>query len=1354
MASGGTRTLRVVIAGDGSGAIRVFNSLNQGIDGAGRGVDNFGRRSGGAFGIFGAGALGALGKIGAIGAAAGLGIATKKAYDLGRAFEQNLFVLDSLDKKFGFDNFKKGIQEQSLELAKLGYSTGEASAAVVELVKAGLDGSVATKSLTDAMVLARGGGLELADSAAAISNALNVFNNEGLKAGDVANILANAANESTASVGNLLESMQMSSAVAAQAGLSYSETAAALAIMANNGIKGSDAGTSLKTMLLRLRAPVEGSKAALDKLGVSVFDSENKMKPFTQIIGELAPKLQALDEQARAQALYKIFGSDAIRAATVLLGDKALPQFEEMVSKVQRAGAAAETANARTAGLGGAIDRLQALAKTGGERLYLAFGPALGAAMNGVIDKVMQFSTAMSNLRSGNIDAFAAVMDNIFGGNGRLVSGFKTVGTFALKMKEALTKSFDDAKSGAGFFGQVMDRLKPIIKQVQDTVGKFAGFIRADLLPVFQDILKKAKPVLEQLKSTFLTVLEAIKVAIKVFTVAVQVLWFLFGGIILNAVKGFMAGILQAFKGALQIIQGVLNIFIGLFTGNWSKMWSGIKGIFVGAFNLLVGLLRAWLNGSVLAIFRGGLLSVLNIVRGAWGSIRGATVSAFNAIRGVVTGAMGATRGVISTAVNGIRNFFSSMWLFLVSRTTTGASSVRRVFEQLGAQIISRLASIPGRVASIGGQIIQGIINGIRARIGGIGDIIASVANMIPDGIKKVLNINSPSRVTTELGMWAGEGLIQGLASKVTGVKTMSNIMAAAAKVDPALLGVSLGELMSAQARALQTAVDKAKVARDEANLAAQAMGDASKNAAAYQAGLYNTAQAASTAYNKAKVAADSVTVSQNKLAASAKAAADAKRKAAQAALYKAQQMPSLTKAQKAAKDAAMDHARALGREATIAADNAKRVKAAADVKIKAAKDAAAAAKKLADSAQADYKKYGDAAKEAAEKAVTAAEAAAKAQADLADAIYQEQVETAKGLADTVMGQLTALAEKAKGLKDSFKNAVLADAGLGDAYNAQLEAAKAAYEKLKAAKDGANANAADSVEAEAKATAELNAALNAMAQVQADMSAADAASEDGQRKLAAASREVAEAQAAVAEAAAKAAAAMAEQAKFAEVPDEFSQNNKSAFQGIIDYLTGKLTDATTFAANIGQLSGMGLSESLITQLTALGPKAGNSLAQAIVDAGPEGIAKINELNAQIEKVATTGLDELAGKLYGPGASALAAYIGGLRSQFPELEKTLNEAAAMVSQIMGQVAAGKAAAAELASVSASNAAAQAASRPGPILRGNGKDLNATINFNVNGGVGGNGGFISESEYKDIQQAFKDAMNGVVREARSR
>lgn len=242
--------------------------------------------------------------------------------------------------------------------ADTSFSATEAAQGIEELAKAGISTSdVLRGGLKGALDLAAAGGIDVAEAAETAASAMTQFGLSGSQVPHVADLLAAAAGKAQGGVRDLSYALSQSGLVASQVGLTIEETTGALAAFASAGLLGSDAGTSFKTMLQRLVAPSGEAARKMQELGIRAFDAQGRFIGLEKFAGNLQTALSGLTDEQRNAALATIFGSDAIRAASVIYqqGEQGI---RDWIKAVNDQGFAAETAAARTDNLMGDIERL------------------------------------------------------------------------------------------------------------------------------------------------------------------------------------------------------------------------------------------------------------------------------------------------------------------------------------------------------------------------------------------------------------------------------------------------------------------------------------------------------------------------------------------------------------------------------------------------------------------------------------------------------------------------------------------------------------------------------------------------------------------------------------------------------------------------------------------------------------------------------------------------------------------------------------------------------------------------------------------------------------------------------------
>lgn len=558
------------------------------------------------------------------------------------------------------------------------FSATEAAQAMVELAKGGLsEAEIKGGALAASMDLAAAGQLNLADAAETTVQMMGSFGLGAEDATRIANALAGAANASSADVSDLTQAMSQCSAQASLAGWSLEDTAAALALFADHGVKGSDAGTSLKTMLQRLSAPTDQAADAMEAYGLEVRDSNGKMKDITGIADELTGKLGTLSDAERDAALQTIFGSDASRAAAILMqsGSEGLQKY---IAATNDATAAETMANAQKGELSWALENM------GGaiESASIAFGSALAPAITAVAGVIGDVAEAFASLPSGAQTAIAVVLA-LVAAVGPLLVVFGSVvamlpalsegllllgGAFAVPLAPALAVAAAIAavvavlvtlwNTSETFRATVLAAVDAISAKVQEICAFLAPYVQAfldQLVLTVQTALSILLPIIE----AALTVI--ISIVVPILTSLMDTVANVFAAI-LSTVTGVMAALSSIIQGVWQVIQGVfqtvLGAIIGIVTGDFTMMNAGVSSILNGLSNIISGIL----NG-ILSIFSGIWNAITSVVSGACNTAFSAVSGAFDGIRSVIDGAMEGAKSTVSGALDAISGFFSGLHL-------------------------------------------------------------------------------------------------------------------------------------------------------------------------------------------------------------------------------------------------------------------------------------------------------------------------------------------------------------------------------------------------------------------------------------------------------------------------------------------------------------------------------------------------------------------------------------------------------------------------------------------------------------------------------------------------------------------
>lgn len=572
-----------------------------------------------------------------------------------------------------------GLRDLALQLgADTVFSATESAQAMVELAKGGLtEAQIKGGALAASMDLAAAGQLNLADAAATTVQMMGSF---GLGAGDatrIANALAGAANASSADVSDLTQAMSQCSAQASLAGWSLEDTAAALALFADHGVKGSDAGTSLKTMLQRLAAPTDKAAEAIAAYGLNIRDSNGQMKDISGIADELTGKLGGLSDAERDAALQTIFGSDASRAAAILMqsGSEGLAKY---IAATNDATAAETMANAQKGELSWALENMGGAV----ESASIAFGTALAPAITAVAGVIGNVAEAFASLPAGVQTGIAVVLalvaalgpllmviGSVVAALPAISEGFAVLGgALAIPLAPAAAVVAAIAAIAAAIYAAwttsetfraaVMAGVDAISSKVQEICAFLAPYVQAFLDQIVSTV-QVAMDTLGPIIGAVLTVIVSTVVPIltSIMDTVAQVL-----ATILATVTNVMAAVSTVIQGAWTLIQGifqtVLGVILAVTTGDFTMLQQGVSNILNGLAGIVSGVLQ-----GIASVFSGQWNAIRAVVTGVCNAVSGAVSGAFNGIKSVIDSTMNGAKNTVSGALSAISGFFAGLHL-------------------------------------------------------------------------------------------------------------------------------------------------------------------------------------------------------------------------------------------------------------------------------------------------------------------------------------------------------------------------------------------------------------------------------------------------------------------------------------------------------------------------------------------------------------------------------------------------------------------------------------------------------------------------------------------------------------------
>jgi TP901 family phage tail tape measure protein len=505
-------------------------------------------------------------------------------------------------------------RELGKDISLPGISARDAAGAMTELAKAGLSINEALAASKGVLSLAKAGNLEVADAASIAAKALNAFGLAGSEAVRVADLLAAAANASTAGVDEIALGLSQVGAGAKQMGVGLQDTITALALFSNAGLRGQDAGTSLKQMFVQLASPTKQASDLMKQLGLNFFDASGNFVGLEKASGLLQSKLKGLTQEQRNNALATIFGSDSMRVAAIL-ADQGAAGFDKMAKAVGRQGAATELAAAQNAGFNGALDNFKSTLETLGIELGTKLLPPVTTFLQVLTDKLPVAVDFVSSHFAGLIA--------IIGGLAAVVATFKIAAfaqgfldlVIALRGAAVAAGTFSAALS-ANPIGLIALAIAALVAALIFLQVKFDVFGKAIavLQPVFKllgqvfqtiaDIfIASLQPAIGNLQAAFSTLWVALQPFVPYLNILAQVL----GGAVIAAIIASVvvaATFVSALANLIAIIIRVVAIIDSALLGALRSIVSTVNGVVkaITGINLLQAgkdLINGLINGIV-----------------------------------------------------------------------------------------------------------------------------------------------------------------------------------------------------------------------------------------------------------------------------------------------------------------------------------------------------------------------------------------------------------------------------------------------------------------------------------------------------------------------------------------------------------------------------------------------------------------------------------------------------------------------------------------------------------------------------------------------------------------------------------
>jgi TP901 family phage tail tape measure protein len=500
------------------------------------------------------------------------------------------------------------LRDKAIEMgAKTKFSASDSADAFKYMAMAGWDASQMMDGIAGIMDLAAASGEDLATTSDIVTDALTAFGLQASDSAHFADVLAQASSKSNTNVGLMGETFKYVAPVAGALGYSIEDTAVAIGLMANSGIKGSQAGTALRSTITRLAKPVGEAKDAVEELEISITNADGTMKPLSQTMVELREKFAGLTEEQKAQYAAMLAGQEGMSGLLAIV-NASDEDFQKLTDEINNAnGAAEDMASVMMDNTAGAVEQLKGALESAGILIGEKLTPyirQLAEWITGLVEKFNSLSEEEQDqiVKFGLI--FAAIgpvlliLAKVISVVSTVVKAYKLFGTTMTTVKESIdlvkvgyaglaTQMGGIPKLVAGIstgFGGMLAPIAAVIAVVAVLVGAFVTLWKTN--EEFRDNMVGIwNSIKESINNFFDGVIERINALgfdFENITEVIKTVWFALCDVLAPVFEGAFNTIAIALDGVFNQILSVMDIFIGLFTGNWEQLGEGVKGVVSG----------------------------------------------------------------------------------------------------------------------------------------------------------------------------------------------------------------------------------------------------------------------------------------------------------------------------------------------------------------------------------------------------------------------------------------------------------------------------------------------------------------------------------------------------------------------------------------------------------------------------------------------------------------------------------------------------------------------------------------------------------------------------------------------------
>jgi TP901 family phage tail tape measure protein len=682
------------------------------------------------------------------------------------------------------------LRAKAIELGgSTAFNANEVAEAMTEMAKAGWDSQQILDGMGGVLDAAAASGENLGTVSTIVADAITGFGMEAKESTRVADLLTQAANSGTIGINDLGESFKYIAPVAGSMGLSIEDVTTALSAMSMSGIKGSQAGTSLRGVLTRMVKPTDQVAAAMDELGIVLTNSDGTFKSLDQILSEMRGSFSGLTDEQKTYYAATLAGQEGMSGLLSLL-NMSQDEYDEIAASMDNAGGVAkETAEVMRDNLSADVEELMGSLESLAITLASLIVPALRDFVQWLTQLINKFTSLSPETQKTilTIAGIAAAIGPVLMVLGKLTTSVGSIITTFGKIPGAIAKAKSAFTAVSAAIGGIS---APVVAVVAVIAVLIAAFV--NLWKTNEEFRNKMTAIWDGIKSKFESFaqgivdrLNALGFDFENFGEVVKAIWDGFCSLLAPIFEGVFNQVSVILGSVLDALTGIFDVFIGIFTGNWDQAWQGVKEIFGAVWDLIKGTFESWAIA-----FKGIADTVLNWFGTTWDetwtNIKQFFVDIWNGITSFFLNVINSIKMAVSNFIMTIINFFAQLPTNIANFITNAYNSVvtwvsnmvakaREMGQNFLNVVVSFFTQLPGKVL----QFITSALNNVTIWVTNMGNKaremgtnfinnVVSFMQQLPGKIKQYLDsaINNLKTWVTQMGQ-KGREAVQSLINNV-----------------------------------------------------------------------------------------------------------------------------------------------------------------------------------------------------------------------------------------------------------------------------------------------------------------------------------------------------------------------------------------------------------------------------------------------------------------------------------------------------------------------------------------------------------------------------------------------------------